>query len=258
MLRRSLGVLVALTLLVLAVDLARPSWTAPLRAAAGTVIAPVQRALAGSGDRADLQAELDGTRVELALARSDLADRAGGQALADTGEDRQVVMARVVGVSAGTAPVALSTLTLDRGSAEGVLTEHSVVSAQGLVGRVLRVREHTSDVLLLGDPDLVVGARYGDEGALASIDARPTPGLPPREPGELTLTAVGDTPVTVGDEVRTLGSPGSRPFVADLLIGTVTAVDPDAGALGATAVVRPAADLDTLDHLAVIVPGEEQ
>lgn len=255
--RRLLVVLVALTVLVLVVDRGQPSWTAPLCAGVGAAVAPLQAALNGSGDVAEVVAERDRARVELALARAEIARMDAAQELAPAVAEREVVMARVVGVAPGTSPVAARTVSIDRGTTDGVAPDRTVVSTEGLVGRVVRVRDDSSDVLVLGDPGLVVGARYGEHGALASVDARPAPGLPPRGPGELTLTALGDTPVQAGDEVRTLGSPSSVPYAADVLVGTVTSVDPEAGQLGTTAVLAPAADLDTLDHVAVVLPPVE-
>ena len=58
--------------------------------------------------------------------------------------------------------------------------------------------------------------------------------------------------IAVGDEVTTLGSPEDVPYVARVPLGTVTAVDPDRGQLGRTAVVTPHVDTDVLDLVAVV------
>ncbi|WP_153397498.1 rod shape-determining protein MreC [Ornithinicoccus halotolerans] len=170
-----------------------------------------------------------------------------------TGQDRELVTARVVGIAPVGTPVAARTVTIDAGREHGVRPALTVVSGAGLVGRVLRVSEASSDVLLLGDADVVVGVRFGEEGALGMVEARPAPGLPVRDAGELTLTVVGDSPVTEGDEVVTLGSPDGRPYVAGVPLGTVTRVDPDSGQLNRTAVVEPHVDPDTLDLVAVVL-----
>lgn len=260
--RRLVAVLAVATLLVLLVDLARPAWTAPVREVAARVASPVQHAL-GRGDEVDrLRAERDTLAVQLQRAEADR-DRLRGTADAGAagaemaGSGGEVLTARVVGLPPVTSPVGVRLLTIDRGRAGGVRTDQTVVADEGLVGRVLRVHPQTSDILLLGDPAVVVGVRYGPEQALGVVGAESEPGLPDRGVGELTLTALGDTPIEVGDQVRTVGSPGGRPFVPDVPVGAVTAVDPDVGQLGRTAVLRLLVDLDSLDHVAVL-PGEQR
>lgn len=255
--RRLLAVLAVVTLLVLLLDLARPAWTAPVREVAARAASPVQQLL-GRGDELDrMQAERDTLAVQLQRAEADLARlrdtadvEAAGSQMAGPGD--QVLSARVVGLPPATSPVGVRLLTIDRGRAAGIRTDETVVAEDGLVGRVLRVHPQTSDILLLGDPAVVVGVRYGADQALGVVGAAADPGAPARGSGELTLTALGDTPIETGDRVSTIGSPGGRPFVAEVPVGTVTALDPDSGQLGRTAILRPLVDLDSLDHVAVL------
>lgn len=250
----------ALTLLtagVLVLDLARPGLADPAREAVATVAGPAQSFLAGWDDReltrlTEERNALAGevTRLEEEVRRHEQLERLDR---ASTWGDHSLVPARVVAFAPGTNPVGGRTVTIDVGSEDGVHTDQTVVSAEGLVGRVLRVAPRTADVLLLGDAGVVVGVRFGADGALGSVEARPHPGLPPRGHGELTLTALGDSPIGVGDEVTTLGSPDDTPYAARIPLGTVTSVDPDRGQLGRTAVVRPHVDTDTLDLVAVVV-----
>jgi rod shape-determining protein MreC len=250
------AVLTVLTAGALVVDLARPGVVEPVRQSVARVAAPVQSVLSGWDDarvseltqeRNALAAEV--TRLEELLRRQEQLvslDRA------TTWGDHRLLPARVVAVAPGTSPVGGRTVTVDVGGADGVVPDQTVVSVDGLVGRVVRVAPSSSDVLLLGDAQAVVGVRFGEEGGLGSVSAVPAPGLAPRGYGELTLTAVGDTVIEVGDEVTTLGSPDDRPFVARVPLGTVTSVDPGRGRLGATGVVRPHVDTDTLDLVAVV------
>jgi len=254
--RRWVLVLAVLTAVVVLLDLARPALTAPVRRTAATVLAPVQEALAGWDD--DEVTALTRERDELSARFAELeADRDRQSDLADLERssswgDHELRPARVVGFSSGGTPAGERTVTIDVGSREGVSTDQTVVSSDGLVGRVRRVFPASSDVILLGDAGVVVGARFGPDGALGSVDARPAPGLPVRGPGELTLTALGDSPIRVGDEVTTLGSPDSIPYAAGVPLGTVTEVDPDTGQLGRTGVVQPHVDTDLLDLVAVV------
>lgn len=255
--RRLLLVLIAATVLVLLVDLARPSWTAPLRAAAAQAVSPVQQQLGWGPEGDRLRAERDELALRLQRAEAERDELATAAESRDAGVEmigsgESVVTARVVGLPAATSPVGVRELTIDEGRNAGVRPDETVVTAQGLVGRVLRVHAQTSDIQLLGDPKVVVGVRYGPQRALGVLSAEEQPGLPARRIGELTLTALGETPVAVGDQVQTIGSPGGRPYVADVPVGAITAVDPDVGQLGRTAVLRPAVDLDSLDHVVVL------
>lgn len=264
-LRLTAAVLTLATLGAVLLDVARPGWGDPARSVVASVVAPAQSALAGWDDdrvrelteeRNALAAEV--TRLREQVRRSDQLQELDR---ATTWGDHRLVPARVVAFATRSSPVGGRTVTIDVGQRDGVQEDQTVVSADGLVGRVLRTSRSSSDVLLLGDPDVVVGVRYGqdgDEGALGSVAATTQPGLPPRGHGQLTLTALGDSPVAVGDEVTTLGSPDSRPYVARVPLGTVTAVDPDRGQLGRTAVVTPYVDTDTLDLVAVVFAEEDR
>lgn len=256
------AVLAALTAGVLVVDLARPGLVDPVREEVATLVGPAQSVLAGWDDREltrvtaernALAAEV--TRLEEQLRR---ADQLAALDRSTTWGDHELLPARVVAFSAATSPVAGRTVTIDVGARDGVTEHATVVSVDGLVGRVHRVAPRSADVLLLGDPGVVVGVRFGEQGALGHVEAVPQPGLPPRAPGELTLTALGDSTVEVGDEVSTLGSPDDVPYAARIPLGTVTSVDPERGQLGRTAVVTPHVDADTLDLVAVVFVDREE
>ncbi|WP_192498708.1 rod shape-determining protein MreC [Ornithinimicrobium pratense] len=252
-------VLALFTAAVLVIDLARPGLAQPVRQGMATLAAPAQSALAGwdDGSVRTLTEERDALAAEVARLQDQVARHEQLRTLdrATTWGDHDLLPARVVAFSPGTSPVGGRTVTIDVGARDGVVPDQTVVAAEGLVGRVLRVAPTSSDVLLLGDAGVVVGVRFGLDGALGSVEARPVPGLPARGHGELTLTALGDSEIQVGDEVSTLGSPDDRPYAARIPLGTVRAVDPDRGQLGRTAVVTPHVDTDTLDLVAVVFTG---
>lgn len=242
---------------VLLLDLARPALTAPVRRAAATVLGPVQATVAGWGD--DEVHGLIQDRNELAArvaqleAEADLRAELGALHAAASWGDHELLPARVVGFSSGSAPVASRRVTIDVGATDGVSGDETVVNADGLVGRVLRVAPQTSDVAVLGDAEVVVGVRFGPGGALGTVRSQQASALPTRAPGLLTLTALGDSQIRVGDVVTTLGSADEVPYAARVPLGEVVSVDPDTGQLGRTAVVRPFADMDTLDLVAVLL-----
>ncbi len=255
--RKSVLTLLALTVLVLMVDLVRPSWTAPARAAASVVFGPVQEQLRGWGqdDLAAIAAERDRLAVEVQRlsAERDAAVAAGDVDLPTGSGKWRALGARVVAVAPLTSPVGARIVTLDVGSNDRVSVDQTVMDTEGLVGRVSEVSTSSADVALLGDPSVVVAVKFGDDGALGSVSAAPAPNLPTRGDGELTLSAVGDSPIFVGDEVSTLGSPGDTPYTADIPVGVVSQVDEDTGQLGRTAVVQPHVDVDTIDAVVVLV-----
>ncbi|MGD8150217.1 rod shape-determining protein MreC [Ornithinimicrobium sp. Y1694] len=250
------AILTVLTAGAVVVDLARPGLVEPVRAAVATVAAPAQSVLSGWDDArvAALTEERNALAAEVTRLEEEARRHGQLESLdrSTTWGDHRLLPARVVAFAPATSPVGGRTVTIDVGTDAGVQVDQTVVCVDGLVGRVVRVGAGTSDVLLLGDAGVVVGVRFGHEGALGTVQATPAPGLPPRSYGDLTLTALGDTDIQVGDEVTTLGSPDDTPYAARIPLGVVASVDPDRGQLGATAVVRPHVDTDLLDLVAVV------
>lgn len=255
--KRVVAGLVALTMVVLLIDLTKPTWTEPIRSAAASVFAPAQQAVRGwsQDDLDEARAQRDAQAVEIELLRSQIEAASGDDQidLPDSAGQWQGLRARVIAVSPPTAPAGEQVVTINVGSRDGVVADRSVLNTFGLVGRVLRVNESSADVLLLDNPGVVVGVRFGTDGVLGAVSAQAPPELGPRPAGTLTLTGIGEAPITVGDKVRTLGSPDGSPFVADIAVGTVTEVDEDSGQLGRTAIIAPAVDNATLDAVVVLI-----
>ncbi len=244
-----------LTALVLVLDLSGAVDLAPVRGVAAAGLGPLERAVGPRDDAASaLRAENTRLRAGLADADRRLAGAADASALlADPAVDGlPLVLARVVAVGAP-GPAGPERVTLDVGSRDGVEVDRTVVAAGGLVGRVVSVAPWTSDVLLVGGPDLAVGVRVGADGVLGEAAGTAADGAPPPAPGRLALTLVERGTMATGDVVTTLGSAGGRPFVAGIRVGTVTEVSPSAGRLAATGVLSPAVDTTTLDVVAVVV-----
>ncbi|WP_188187968.1 rod shape-determining protein MreC [Nonomuraea sp. SYSU D8015] len=221
----------------------------PLRSAGSTVYGTVQSAIGSVtrsvGGEARLRAlEQENARLraleqENLRLRSDLRSTGGkSQATARL----QGVAAHVVGFGQG------QKVTIDAGSAAGVVRDVTVFNADGLVGKVTWAGPATASVSLITDPGSSVGARMADSGELGVVT-----GLPGE--GRLRLSLFDpNAPLRVGDEVVTLGSAGGRPYVAGLPIGAVERIESVPGAATRTALVRPAARLSALDLVAVVVP----
>lgn len=250
-----------MTVVVVGVGAARPTAVEPLRVAAGDVFAPAERLLTARNRQIDtLTQQRDQARRQLAQQHDNAAEiaRLEGLASAASVDNLRYVAAQVVGFSTDSATGQLREVTLDVGADDGVLTNQAVVASAGLAGRVVTVSAHSCDVQLLTDPAAVVGVRVGASAALGTVSNTTPPGLSARGAGLLTLTLVSGGSVAAGDTVRTLGSPGDRPYPSNVVVGTVISVDPDRGQPGVTAVVRPAVDLATLDMVAVVAGTVQQ
>jgi rod shape-determining protein MreC len=156
----------------------------------------------------------------------------------------QVVPARVIAFGPGAGFE--WTATLDVGTASGVKSDQTVTDGNALIGRVVHVSAASSVVLLGADPTSGVGVRDTRDGQLGVATGRGTRGytLDPLDPA---------ASVKVGDQLRT-GPAGSSSYVADLAVGTVTAVRTAADGT-TTADVRAAASPTSLDLVGVILVG---
>ena len=256
--RRALVLGLLLTLAVTLLDVAGSGLPARARSLAATAAGPLQRAVAGvdHGEATQLVEDNALLRAQLAQARAQLTESAAAgrvltSASAAAATSGRLLAARVVGQNL--TATGGRQVTLDVGQRDGVEPNLTVISADGLVGRVVTVAPLTSDVRLLDGGDAAVAVRVGG-GAMGSVRGA-TPGAGARVGGDLTLTLVDGATVAVGDPVVTLGSVGGRPYVAGVTVGTVTAVDPQPGRSTGTAAVRPAVDPSRLDVLAVVLPA---
>lgn len=244
----------AATVALLLLDLAGAPGPAWLRAAAATVLGPLERAVSPDADGTSASSPATQARAGAASAVASR-DRHEEQQLRDLLEapetrGAQFVPARVVAL--GSQGVARAgRVSIDVGSRDGIRPGLMVVAADGLVGRIVSSAPWTSDVLVVGSPDLRVGVRAGAAGVLGSVTS-PGPGQE-RTSGQLSLTIVDGGRVATGDVVTTLGSVGGSPFLPGVRVGTVASVDPSGGVLSPTAAVVPAVDPSRIDIVGVLL-----
>ena len=137
---------------------------------------------------------------------------------------------------------------IDKGESDGIKPDMAVITADGIVGKVLRVYRSTSQVLLIDDQTSGVGAIL-DKTRLQGI-LRGTPA------GEMVLEKVmSDEAVPAGEMVLTSGGDGI--FPKGLLVGRVTKVAPG-NELFLNIRVRPAADLSKLEEVLVVTRIDER
>jgi rod shape-determining protein MreC len=157
----------------------------------------------------------------------------------------KTVAAQVIGSSGSEQS---RSIFIDKGIRHGVEKGMPVITADGVVGRVLNGYSTTAQVLLMNDQTSGVGALL-EKSRLQGI-VRGTP------LGEVVLEKVmSDEQVAAGETVLTSG--GDRIFPKGLPIGTITRVSPGPG-LFLNIRVRPMANLSKLEEVLVITKQEEQ
>lgn len=135
------------------------------------------------------------------------------------------------------------TITIDKGSSDGIDTGLTVMGSSGVIGQVVGTSENTSTVRLITDPQ---------SGAAAMIQSSRDEGIVSGSlEGLLYLEDLdADAEVEVGDIVLTSGLGGS--YVSGLVIGTVVKVESSQGDTARTAVVSPNDDASTLEEVLVV------
>jgi rod shape-determining protein MreC len=268
--RRSTLIALLLACAVLIVlDLTSPTLD-PLRRVAGEIYGPMERAAASVARpvtdvpewlrtqkalRADVR-RLDAENAELTqrlqttdLDRTRLAEYDG---LTTAAENLGYAMVPAHVIAYGSALSFERTVTIDAGSTSGVAADMTVVAAQGLVGRVLRVTRTTATVLLVIDADSVVGGRVGSSMEVGFV--RGSGDLDGTSPLDLELLDQTDRPAK-GDTVVTWGSGKGAPYVSGVPIGTVESVYSSVRDSTQRARITPFVDFSSLDLVGVAVPG---
>ena len=194
--RRLLAALVVATVALLGADLAGSGPAETVRGVGGTVLGPVQRALSGAprDEIAAVEEQNVLLRATVAAQQRRLDEQARLAELLDAGttQGRRLVAARVVG--SGLSPLGGRSVTLDVGSRDGILVDSTVVTAEGLAGRVVAVAPWTSDVQVLGSTGSVIGVRVGPAGTLATVSSPSSTDREARPRGSLTSPSCSRAP----------------------------------------------------------------
>jgi rod shape-determining protein MreC len=198
-----------------------------------------------TAENSDLRQQVNTSGVD----RNRLAEYDGLTSAAKT-LGQALVPARVIGI--GASQTFSRTVTIDAGSKAGIAPDQTVVNADGLVGRVLRVTSTTATVLLVIDAESVVGGRIGDSMQLGFLHGRGDLG----RSGRLDLELVDDSVVpSKGEVVVTWGSQGGAPYVTGVPVGRVTQVFSSLRQTSQRAVIQPFVDFGALDVVGVVVPS---
>jgi rod shape-determining protein MreC len=230
----------------------------PIENTAAAVVHPIGDTVGALADapgaqrRADrVEKENQRLREQLRAAQLD-GDRAGqlDRLLGAAGlGGYKIVAARVISAGQGFE----DTVTLDVGSSSGVRANMTVMTGDGLVGRVARVGPSSATVQLVTDAASSVGGRLE-----ASKEIGIVQGAGRRRVGG------GGTPLRFqlldsnaalqpGQRIVTFGSQGERPYVPGVPVGAVQRVEQTPGSLTRTAYVTPFVHFTRLDVVGVVV-----
>ena len=194
-----------------------------------------------------LKEQIEQMRLEQVRLREDAAQARRLQNLLAFKEQfvAKTVAAQVIGTSGSDSS---RVVYIDKGENAGVGRDMAVMTADGVVGKVLMVYPSVAQVLLINDQTSGVGVILGNtrlQGVLVGTVN-----------GEVTLNGImSDEQVPVGENVLTSG--GDQIFPKGLPVGTVTKVGGGKD-LFLNIRIKPAADLSKLEEVLVLVEKQER
>lgn len=145
------------------------------------------------------------------------------------------------------------TLTVNRGTKDGVAVNDPVIVALGLVGKIVSVTPTTSEVLLITDSEGQVSAtvRGGvGSGTFGIVEGTYKRTSRLEAEGNLQMLLRRDDNVNVGDLVLTSGYGGVYP--KDIPIGKVEQIQLDGSGLLKTAYISPLVNFDSLEEIYIV------
>lgn len=210
----------------------------------------VRNTLRSMTDRSDLQATAAGLSDEVARLRQENRylelQVEQLQQVVRIREDQSpgvATTAAIIGLSSGSV---LSRLTIDKGSADGIVPNMPVTVPQGLVGIVTEVGRNRATVRTVSDVESRIGVTVRERGG-QGIAVGEVGG------GVRVINFMTGEEVQVGDVVETSSYGGL--FPRGVLLGEVVEVLPrDPNELRSSFVVQPSVDFSTLLEVALIAP----
>lgn len=135
-------------------------------------------------------------------------------------------------------------IVINRGIADDIKLGMPVAGETGIMGQVVRVFEHSSEVALLEDPEFSIPIQVARNGVRGAIF-----GMGRGEPLELRyISSVND--LDVGDSLTTSGIDGTYP--PGLPVAIITKIERSSEDSGAEITCSPATSINRYRHLMVI------
>jgi rod shape-determining protein MreC len=199
-----------------------------------------------------LREELSRLGVELQRERADARQMRTLESLLEL-RGRTPLPTTAARVIAGSGSPGFRTLTLDKGTSDGIVADLPVIAPAGVVGRVILPSARASKVQLLVDSSAAAGA---------VVERSRTQGLVIGTGTELRLEYVPNTAdVAVGDRVITSGIEGIYPAAQDengfpkgFVIGQIESIQKVAGSFRIA--VRPAVEFSALEAVLIVLPPD--
>ena len=158
--------------------------------------------------------------------------------------DFELIDATVIGREANSY---MTLYTLNKGSIHGIRVDMSVITDNGIVGRVESVGVNWCHVTSITENASSVGAVCARSGARGIVDGS----LGLRERGLCAMNYIDEfADVKVGDTILSSGSGGVYPY--GFVIGTVTEITHDENARTLSAIITPAVNPETVTRVMVV------
>ncbi len=139
------------------------------------------------------------------------------------------------------------TITLDKGSNDGVQSGMTVLNHAGLIGRITAVMPDSSEVMLLPDRESAIGARVWSTREVIGVVEGAGGGIANLQ----MIHLPHDADLYVGDTLTTSGLDGV--FPEGIRIGEVTAIEHSANGLTKTAIVKSYVNFNRLEEVFVLI-----
>ncbi|MGM9524799.1 MAG: rod shape-determining protein MreC, partial [Peptococcaceae bacterium] len=139
------------------------------------------------------------------------------------------------------------TITLNKGSNDGITTGMTVLNHSGLIGRITAVLPESSEVMLLPDRESAVGARvWSTREVIGVVEGDGT------DSSNLQMIHLPhDADLYVGDDIVTSGL--DDVFPGGIHIGEVTAIEYSANGLTKTAYIKPYVNFSRLEEVFILM-----
>lgn len=164
------------------------------------------------------------------------------------------IFSRVIGYDA---QASVQTVLVSRGSLDGVTLNAPVITFEGLVGRVVKVFDHSSRVLLVVDPRFSVDVINQKTRVRAIVTGVGQKAMAKRYPllSHTEFLEAGFKTMNEGDPLITAGMTGNYP--PGIPVGRVIQMRHTTDGLFESSAVLPAVDFSKLEEVAILTENKE-